>query len=76
MVLTAAVTTATIDKLIWVLVYGGLLMVSLGIFVKRGDADLGWTLIGLGALVAVVGAALVWVRSRMPQDPPPKQERP
>jgi len=75
-VLTAAVTTATIDKLIWVLVYGGLLMVSLGIFVKRRDADLGWTLIGLGALVALVGAVLVWVRSRMPQDPPPKQERP
>ena len=69
-------TTETVDKLIWVLVYGGLLMVSLGIFVKRSDPGLGWTLIGLGALVAVVGAALVWVRSRMPENPPPKQERP
>jgi len=68
-------TPSTVDKLIWVLVYAGLLTVSLGLFVKRSDGGLGWTLIGSGALVAVVGAALIWVRSRMPQDPPPKQER-
>jgi hypothetical protein len=69
-------TTATVDKLIWVLIYGGLLVVSLGVFVKRSDEVLGWVLIVLGAIVAVAGAALVWVRSRMPEPIPQKQENP
>lgn len=74
MVLTAVMTTNTIDKLIWVLIYGGLLAVCLGIFVKRGAEGLGWTLIALGAVVALAGAALVWVRSRM-LPPTPQKEK-
>jgi hypothetical protein len=69
-------TTDTVDKLIWVLIYGGLLVVCLGVFVKRDAEGLGWTLIGCGAVVAVAGALLVWVRSRMPDTVPQEQERP
>jgi predicted membrane channel-forming protein YqfA (hemolysin III family) len=69
-------TTNTIDKLIWVLIYGGLLVVCLGVFVRRSADGLGWTLIALGAVVALAGALLVWVRSRMPDPGPQQQEVP
>ncbi len=69
-------TTTTVDKLIWVLIYGGLLVVCLGVFVKRSAAGLGWTLIGLGAVVAAAGAALVWVRSRMAEPETQDKEAP
>ena len=59
---------ATLDKLIWVLIYGGLLMLGLGLFVMRGDAGFGWTLVLLGAAVAVLGAVLIVVRSRRGPD--------
>jgi vacuolar-type H+-ATPase subunit I/STV1 len=74
-VLTIDMTINTVDKLIWVLIYAGLLVVCLGIFVKRSAEGLGWALIALGAVVAAAGAALVWVRSRMdPASDTPKQE--
>jgi hypothetical protein len=59
---------AAIDVLIWVLIYGGLLIVCLGVFVLRSAEGLGWSLIGMGAVAAVAGAALVVVRSRI-KDP-------
>ena len=62
---TKTMNTAAIDKLVWVLIYGGLLAVCLGVFVLRSDAGLGWAVIVAGALAVAVGVVLVWVRSRM-----------
>ncbi|WP_280155296.1 hypothetical protein [Piscinibacter sp. XHJ-5] len=59
---------ATLDKLIWTLVYAGLAGVGLGLSVQRSDDAIGWSLVGVGAVAAVVGALLVVVRSRM-RDP-------
>ena len=59
---------ATVEKWIWVLVYGGLLMLALGLAVRGREAGLGALLMVAGAIVALVGAALVWVRSRMRGD--------
>ena len=59
-------TTRTVDQLIWVLVYGGLLSLCLGLFLMAGSSGLAWAFIGVGAVVAAIGASLVWVRSRMP----------
>jgi len=61
-------SNATLDKLIWVLIYGGLLTVCLGVFVLRADAGLGWAFVIGGGVVAAVGAALVVVRARRPPD--------
>ena len=57
----------------WVLIYGGLLALSIGVFVLRGGGGaLGWVLIGLGMVAAAAGAVLVVWRSRMlPPAPSP-----
>ena len=56
--------SSTLDKLIWVFIYGGLLCVGLGLSVGRSDNVLGWTVVIGGLLTAAVGALLVYVRSR------------
>jgi hypothetical protein len=61
--------TTTLDKLIWALIYGGLLGIGLGLAVQRSDEMLGWGFVGFGGAVAVVGAVLVFVRSRMKDNP-------
>jgi len=62
-----------VEALAWVLLYGGLLLASLGLFVQRGDAALGGAMIAIGALGAVAGVALIWLRSRM-QDESTKEK--
>lgn len=61
--------TTTVETLAWVLIYGGLLVASLGLFVQRAHDPLGWSLAVLGGLATVAGVVLVVVRSRM-ADPP------
>jgi hypothetical protein len=56
-----------LEALVWVLIYGGLLTLSLGVFVQRLHDPIGWTLTIAGALAAAVGAVLIWVRSRLPR---------
>jgi hypothetical protein len=59
---------ATLEKLVWVLIYGGILIGSLGFFASRADATVGWVLGGAGAAAVLAGvAALVW-RSRRADD--------
>jgi hypothetical protein len=57
---------STIDKLIWLLIYGGLLVGGLGLFVDRQGSVLGIGMAVIGAVAVLVGIVLVWVRSRMP----------
>lgn len=54
-----------IETLIWVLVYGGLIGIGLGLSIRAEAAALGWSIVAVGAIVAAVGAVLVVVRSRM-----------
>ncbi|MBX3618426.1 MAG: hypothetical protein KF891_00325 [Rhizobacter sp.] len=61
--------SGTLDTLIWVLIYGGLIGVGLGLSVKREDTHLGLVVLVVGAVVALVGFGLIYVRSRM-QDTP------
>ncbi len=55
-----------LDRLIWVLVFGGLALLSIGLFIERNHNPIGWTLVGVGSVAAAVGVVLVWVRSRLP----------
>ena len=56
---------ARLQTLIWVLIYAGLLTLVLGLSVQRMDTATGWLLVAGGALVAGVGVALIYVRSRI-----------
>jgi hypothetical protein len=56
---------STIETLVWVLIYGGLLVLSLSVFVSRGSVPLGATLATGGAIAVAAGIVLIVVRSRM-----------
>lgn len=60
---------STTEKWVWILIYGGLLSVGLGIALQqRGSPALGWTLTVGGGAVAGLGVLLIWVRSRQKDD--------
>ena len=59
---------ARIERLIWVFVYAGLFAVGLGVAVRSSVDGLPWLLIGGGAVSVLIGALLLWVRSRMRDD--------
>ena len=62
-------TLQRLQKLIWVLIYGGLLTLVLGIATARTDASIGWVLMVGGGVVAAVGVVLIAVRARLKADP-------
>lgn len=55
---------AGLEKLIWTLVYGGLILLCLGLFMRPAAPGIAWAVMASGATVAAVGALLIWVRSR------------
>jgi hypothetical protein len=63
--MASARTLAWIERLVWILIYGGLFTLILGIASWRQHAAAGWTLGVIGAVLAVAGAILIWVRSRL-----------
>ena len=54
-----------IETWVWVLIYGGLLVCGLGVALSRGGLDYGWSILVAGLVIAVAGAVLIYVRSRM-----------
>ncbi|SEA02499.1 hypothetical protein [Variovorax sp. YR216] len=65
--MTATKPHATLEKWIWILIYGGLLTLILGIATGRqeGMETLGWAMAVPGAVAAAVGVVLIYVRSRL-----------
>ena len=61
---------AKLESWIWVLIYGGLFMLVLGIVTGRENEALGWSLAVPGVVVAGVGAVLIYVRSRLGKAKP------
>jgi hypothetical protein len=56
----------TMETLAWALIYSGLLVLCLGLFLQRdGGTVLGWVLVVAGVLDAAAGAGLIWWRSRL-----------
>ncbi|MCA3237940.1 MAG: hypothetical protein ACK5RC_13590 [Curvibacter sp.] len=54
-----------VERWAWILIYGGLLTLVLGMFLERQDRTLGDIFQIGGAVVAALGALLIWIRSRM-----------
>ena len=61
-------SAARLDVLVWVLIYGGLFGVALGVALQRDREAYGWGVVVAGAVAVAVGVVLVWVRSRL-RDP-------
>ncbi|MBV9890412.1 MAG: hypothetical protein JO090_05930 [Rhizobacter sp.] len=61
---------ARLDALVWTLVFGGLLVLGLGISLQRQGAGYGWAVVVAGAILVGAGAFFVWVRSRVPDSEP------
>lgn len=56
-----------IERLVWILIYGGALAAVLGLFILRGGHELlGGLLMAKGGLAAVAGVVLIFLRSRWP----------
>jgi len=66
---------AQLEKLIWALIYGGLLSVVVGYFMQRDGEASGQWLMGVGTVVAVVGVILIVVRSRLHEGPDAAQTK-
>ena len=60
---------ARLQALIWVLIYGGLLTLILGLSVQRTDDAIGWSMVVGGGIVAAIGFVLIYVRSRITVAP-------
>lgn len=65
--MASAKTLARIERLVWILIYGGLFAFILGLATLSREPTAAWSLIVLGGCVAAVGVVLIWVRSRLDQ---------
>jgi uncharacterized membrane protein HdeD (DUF308 family) len=67
--MTDAKTLARMDALAWILIYGGLFALVLGI-ASHDETRIGsWSLSALGVIATVAGVVLIVVRSRLPVPP-------
>ncbi|HEX7890719.1 MAG TPA: hypothetical protein VF522_15265 [Ramlibacter sp.] len=57
------------DNLVWALIFGGLLVLVLGIASHDEAAIAGWSLTVVGGMAAVAGIVMIFVRSRMRETP-------
>ena len=60
------VSAQRIGNLVWLLIFGGLFVLGMGIALERSGEAYGWTVGVVGAVAIVAGCVLIWVRSRMP----------
>lgn len=57
------------EALVWTPIHGGLILLALGVSVQRADLALGWSIATPGIVLTLAGVAMIWVRSRMQNDP-------
>jgi len=58
-----------VETWVWVLVYGGMIVLGIGLAVQRTDVGTGWLIACAGGALVGLGVLLVWVRSRMRSEP-------
>ena len=58
---------ARIEVAVWFLLYGGLLLMMLGLWSLQSAGPWPRLLIGIGLALAAGGALLIWLRSRLPE---------
>jgi hypothetical protein len=68
-------TAKSLETWAWVLIYGGLLLLSLGIFMVLAGGGLGLALCAIGPLLVIAGAVFIARRARLP-EPASKNKTP
>ena len=63
--MTSQRTLTRLDAAAWILIYGGLFVLILGIASHGRTAIAGWSLSVLGAVAAVAGVVMIVVRARL-----------
>jgi hypothetical protein len=58
-------TPQRVEQWVWVLVYGGLLCMSLGWFVTPAQGPWGELMVSGGVVAALAGVVLIVIRSKM-----------
>ena len=62
-------TVARLEAWIWIVIYGGLAVLSVGFALQQQGRSYGVGVMLVGALAVALGVVLIWVRSRI-GDPP------
>ena len=60
---------ARLESWIWILIYGGLAVLSVGFALQQQGRAYGVAVMLAGALGVALGVVLIWVRSRMGDSP-------
>jgi hypothetical protein len=68
--MASARTLAWIERLAWILIYGGIFAVILGIATGNAHLVAGWSLGVLGGIAIAGGVVLIVLRSRLRETPP------
>ena len=64
--MASAKSLARLDAAAWTLIYGGLVVLIIGLTLRtQNQPVLGWTMVGGGAAAALAGAGLIALRSRL-----------
>jgi hypothetical protein len=66
--MTSSRARAWTERLVWILLYGGLFGVVLGLAAMKYSAGAAWSLLVVGGVLAICGTVLIWVRSRQGDD--------
>ncbi len=53
-----------LESLVWILIYGGLFGIVLGLASRGADATVAWVLMLAGAVATIIGVVLIFVRAR------------
>jgi hypothetical protein len=61
----AGAAATRVERWVWILIYGGLLVLVFGLAVEDLNFPLGWSMVSAGALAVIAGVVLIFVRSRM-----------
>ena len=65
--MASAKTLLWLERLVWILIYGGLFAVILGLVTLPHEPVTAWSLFVSGGCATVAGVVLIWVRSRLGQ---------
>jgi hypothetical protein len=65
---TTNVKLVRLERSIWVLIYGGLLAITLGAFIESSQGQDGTDFYIGGAVAVLVGVVMIYLRSRLREE--------